>query len=169
MDTTERSSQLTINGVIFEFTPRYSEGQTLVLSAPEANAFNSVLGDNLRNNYSPKVRALREKLGIGLEDDLPEDELALLRADFAEYQSKYAFSLPGRRVVIDPLQNLSEKLAREAIATKLRSQGKALKDFSDDWLDAKIAEVLRDNPSLVDEARRRLEAAKAAAEVVFNI
>lgn len=162
-------SQLTINGVIFEFTPRYSDGQTLVLSAPEANAFNSVLGDNLRNNYSPRVRAVRERLGLGIEDELPDDEIAALRADFAEYQAKYQFSLPGRRVVIDPLQNLSEKLAREAIATKLRSQGKALKDFSDEWLDAKIEEVLKDNPQIVEEAKRRLEAAKSAAEVVFNI
>jgi len=173
MDSTHPSitgrGKVTILGHEYSFALRYFPGQVLTISEGEAGAFNAILAENLRNNFSSKIRAKREELGIGPDDPLPEGEQQALLDAFDEYQRSYAFGKVKPRVALDPVQALAEKLAREAISTQLRKRGKALKDYEESWIDEKVALVLEKNPQLRAEASRRIAAAQSAAEVAFDL
>lgn len=161
--------KMTIQGLEFTFHPRYFNGQNLTLSAGEAAAFNRLLSENLRNNFANRIKARREELSLAEGDSLDEDSIASLQAYFAEYEFNYMFSVASPpRPQLDPIAALAAKLAREALATHLRRQGKALKDFSEAEIEEKISIALSRNPSFREEAERRIAAARGVAEATFD-
>lgn len=162
-------AKVTIQGIEFEFQPRYAAGQSLTLSEGEASAFNAILAENLRNNFAPRVRRYREENGIGDDVELGSDDIAALAAAFAEYESSYIFrAQPTRKPILDPIEALASKLARESLAALLRKQGRALKDCDEEWIEEKIATGLERNPYFREEAARRIEAARSVAEITFD-
>lgn len=155
---------LSILGVSFEYDRRYAAGQTI--NEIEAIALDTARSENMQNNFRPKVKAAlrgREAEALG------EAELAALRADFLEYERSYNFTVAKAKASVDPVLAAAERLARDAIQAELRKRGKNPREYDSAWYEAKVAEVLERNPSLMDEARRRVSAMRSVAEAVIDI
>lgn len=152
--------EITIQGIPFEYTNKYAAGHSL--NEAEANQLNTVLGENLRNNFASNVKKAKEEAGEGME--LSEDTLATLRTAFAEYEQTYVFA--GKRAArapSDPVKAKARKMARETIEAALRSKGIKPADLAEGKMDELIDAYLEKHPEVSDEAKRQVEATKAAA------
>lgn len=153
--------QVKVLSVTFTASAPYAEGH--VCSVDEAATLNQVRAENLRNNFSKHVKAWQE---AGSD----EAGLEKLRSDFAAYDAAYVFRGPRVSVVVDPVEKLARTLAREAIKAKLRERGRDSKEFSDEWWQERISQVLAGNPTYREEANRRHSATQAmAAEAISDL
>lgn len=158
------SSRVKISGVIFDAPQPYLEGH--VCNSAEAHTLNQTLRENLRNNFTGQVDAVKEKAvkERGEGATLTEHELAALAAKFAEYSSSYRFGERKAGVVtLDPIERESRKIARGILETAIREKGaeKPPKEKMEDL----ISQLVEKNPAIGEEAKRRVAAVQAAASV----
>ncbi len=145
---------ITIQGLIFPITMPFSEGHPL--TATEASALNNLRGENLRNNFAAKIKALLvpkdgpERTAA----DLTEDEKATLAGEFQAYDSSYTLS--GKRSAkapIDPVEREATRIAKEQVDAALRRRGIEKKALAEGQYDNYVAQLLEKNPAIRDEAR----------------
>lgn len=155
------TGDIIVKGISFVYSTPYAAGHTL--TEGEAHQLNQVRGENLRNNFASKVKAKldeAEKEGRGLSDE----ETASLQAEFATYDSQYAFT--GKRIARgpqDPVKAKARKMARETIEAALRGKNIKPSDLADGKMDELIDQYLDRNPQVMEQAKAQVEAVKAAA------
>jgi hypothetical protein len=153
---------ITIQGYEFPVHPRYKAGHTL--SETEADALNQAYWDNLRNNFTSKVKAAKAQSG-----DLSEATLKDLIRQFEGYAQEYQFG--QRRTAADPInaqvdaQALS--LARTAIRDVMRQQGK--KDaYTAEQVEAAAHELVGNDPTFRQKAEKAVAERRANAEAALR-
>lgn len=149
------TKNIMIHGETFEVTTPYTEGQPL--GAAEAKSLNQTRAENIANNFRKKVKDAQTN----------GTDLGAVRAEFAEYDGKYTFSMGGGgapRVVMDPVEREARSIARNAIKTKLAADGKKLKQIDPDKLEAAIVALIA-RADIVKAAKKRIAEVKQAAEV----
>jgi len=155
--------ELLIAGVTFEAPERFAEGHTL--TAVEAAALNQTYYENLSNNFSPKVKKLKKN-----GDVIPEDLLAGIRAEFAQYANDYQFRGKAlSKAPTDPIGAIAVKLAREKINEALRGKNIKKEDLPEGRYDELVNELALTNESIRAEAKRRLDAMNAISTDVLGL
>lgn len=150
---------ITIQGLDFEASTPYAEGH--VCTEAEAKALNQTRLENLRNNFASKIKAAK-----GEADEVPADALESLRAEFAEYDAGYIFTLAsvgGGKRETDPVQAEAKKMARALITAQLREKGRKVKDVDKEALDNAIA-TLADREDIQKAAKKAVADRQKAAQ-----
>lgn len=158
------TDEISIQGLPFTYSTPYVEGS--VMTKGEANQLNQVRGENLRNNFASKIKALKTQIekdrGEGAE--FTEAELDAFKAEFAQYDASYVFS--GVRIArgpVDPIRAKAKKMARETIEAALRGKGMKPSELAEGKMDELIDKYLESHPEVMDEAKAQVEKVKAAA------
>lgn len=123
------SRDITIQRVLFTVSAPFAEGHTC--SEAEAHALNQVRSENVRNNMASKVKAAWAEAGEGAET-LDSATLSELAATVAAYDADYVFNMAsagGGKTPRDPIAAESTKMAKAAVAGKLKSMGVTLKAY----------------------------------------
>lgn len=156
-----------IAGQEFTISQPYVEGHQL--TAAEAKQLNQVRAENIGNN-------LREAVKQALEKGTPSvDEL---RAQVADYDSKYNFSMGGGGGASrkDPVEREAIKLAKEAVKAHLLKLGRKLTDIpagmtKEDW-ESKLEDSIESTaarPEILAEAKKNVAAAKKTSDRLLGM
>jgi len=147
---------------MFEVRTPYAEGH--VLTAAEAKQLNQVRCENVANNFRKRVKEAIEK----------GEDLNNIRAELAEYDSKYDFTAATGGTSaprLNPVEREARAIARAAIKQHLASQGRKITDIpegltQEEWdekLEAAIsATALKDE--VVKSAKKRIAEKKKIVE-----
>jgi hypothetical protein len=151
------SETITIQGYEFPVTRRYEAGHKL--DEVEADALNQAYWDNLRNNFTGKVKAAKQ--GGALSDAALND----LISQFQGYSQEYQFG--NRRSSADPtiaqVEAQALTLARTAIRDVMREQGK--KDaFTAEQIEAAAIDLVEGDPTFRQKAQAAVAERKANAQ-----
>lgn len=156
--------EFTIQNIPFEAAAPYAEGH--VMSKQEAAVLNQTRVENLRNNFAGVIKKKIE--AIAKEEpprtELSEDEIAALKEEFASYEDSYEFQ--GKRTSrapVDPVKREAVRMAKDTITTALRGKGIDPKNLVEGKMEELISGYLEKNPQVLEEAKARVEAAKALA------
>lgn len=164
MPHTTPTRPITIQGQQFAIRWPYSEGH--VCSAVEAEALNKARAENVRNNFSKQVERAKAQAESSISDhesaDNLEKALAMLPAEFAEYDASYEFGLLSPRSM-DPIGRESQRIAQIVVREQLNRAGKTEDDVEDTALRARVAAIAL-SPAVRAEATRRLDAMSEVAE-----
>jgi len=166
-------SHIKVQGILFPVSPRYAEGHPL--TAQEAAVLNQTLYENLRNNFASHIRKTVEESAkaAGVEAEghtLSEDEVSILQAKFAEYAQAYTFAAPrAGRTPVDPLQREMRAIAKERILAALAAKNVSVKSLPEGKMDEFIATAIERRPEIREEAQRRLDARKIAADDLIDL
>lgn len=140
----------------FQFPDRYFPGQTIILSQAEAQAFNQLFAENVRNN----VDALVIKACAVLEPGsfLSVEIQGELQAEIARYANSYQFQFRhSPKPKLSPLEISLQEVAEE------RAREDGLNEQSHDWFAS--VEEYKQRESCHEEAARR---ASARAQAVTD-
>lgn len=141
------TTPITIAGETFSVSQPHAEGHTL--SANQAKALNQVRAENLRNNFSTKVKAAKDAGTFDLE---------LFQAQLDDYDSEYEFgsrSGGGGRTT-DPVQAEAMSIARDAVRAFIRKANKKLSDFTAARITELAKQAIEKNPQIMDQAKARV-------------
>jgi hypothetical protein len=161
---------ITVSDIKFVAPAPYAEGHQV--TAGEAAALNQVYGENLRNNFAKRVKKAKEDWAAEHPGEpIAEHIVADLQAQFTQYASEYEFHGKRRstRAPSDPIAKEAFKLAKTAITEKLRERKIDIKGLPEGQLAGWVEELLEKQPSIREEAKRRVEAAKAVADTALNL
>lgn len=159
---------LTVQGITFPLplTPRYSEGHVLTLV--EASVLNQTFAENLRNNWAGRMKAHLDKVAKDVPtESLDASIIEQLRTDFVEYAGTYTFGFRQPRIVLDPIEHLARKLAKETILSALRERKIDVKTISAEKMEEYVTSLLGKRPDLRKEAKRRIDATKKVSSDIF--
>lgn len=145
------TQEVVIQGKIFHAPAPYSEGH--VLSAGEANALNSLLRENLRNNFAGLMKR-------AAEEDEPKQ---LTQHDFDTYAAEYSFGLRTRRVAVDPVEREERRLTEAAVKRALMKKGLKLKDIPEETIAQHVKNVMATG-RYREDAIRNVELKKASPD-----
>lgn len=149
---------ITISGREFSFSPRYTAGQSVVLTAGEASQFNQVLGENLRNNFAQVLK------GKGSAWTVTEQN-----AEFATMQKEYQF---GVRSVQEsnPIEAEIYALAKKSFEATLRATGAVISKVAKPEYDAAYAKWLAPHRATLEPiAKDRLAEAEKTAKLLAGL
>lgn len=121
--------EITCQGVVFTVTAPYKEGH--VVNAAEAHSLNQTRAENIRNNLAGRVKKAQKELPEG-QTELPAETLTELAAIAEAYDSEYEFSMAsagGGARPKDPIEQEAVRLAKAAVAGKLREKGTTVKAY----------------------------------------
>lgn len=154
----------TIQNIPFEAAAPYAEGH--VLSKQEAAVLNQTRVENLRNNFAGVIKKKLEALSKEEppRTELSDDEIAGLKEEFASYEDSYEFQ--GKRTSrapVDPVKREAVRMAKDTITAALRGKGIEPKNLVEGKMEELISGYLDKNPQVLEEAKARVEAAKALA------
>lgn len=161
--------QITINGLAFDVPQPYAEGHQL--NEAEASTLNQTYAENIRNNVAGRIKLFLKNASLEKVEDLTEEQIGKIRADASEYIAAYTFSGAGRggpRMPADPVGKETFKIAADVVRTKLKAKGMKAADLPEGRFDEFVAKVIEANPAIREEAERRVAAAKAASETLFD-
>lgn len=146
----------------FHVTDKYAPGH--ILNLEEASALNQLLRENLRNNYAKEVEGAIEK-ATKEERALSAEEISALRDNFHSYAATYTFASKREpKAPFDPIKREAHKIASSMVLEALAKKGKKKADLAEGIFDKLISDTVERNINgVMDEAKRRVEATKAAA------
>ena len=145
--------QITISGEIFNAPTRYEEGHEL--TAGEASALNQTYHENLRNNFAKRVKDAKDNGGL---------DLATLQSEFDAYAKEYAFGIRAAGgPVRDPVMSEAMNIAKGKVRAALRAKGIKQTDVTATAVTEAARKYIAKNPQIMEQARARVEEAKAAA------
>lgn len=133
----------------------FAAGDTI--NEHEANALNQTFAENVRNNFSAKVKSY---LDAGSFDE------AAMQTELNDYMSSYEFGVRkgrpagagggggGRRS--DPVATRALELARSAVRKKIQEIGGNLKDYTAKDISARAAKAVAGNPKFTETASRQI-------------
>lgn len=162
-----------VQGLIFSYSPKYFEGH--VLSKEEAAVLNQTFGENLRNNFAPRIREALEKIAEeakatgGEARALTEEEKSAFAADFAAYSQSYTFKSP--RVgsgPVDPVEREAHKIAVAIVKAKLAEKNIKLGSLPEGKMEEYVKGLLAKRPEIRDEAQRRVDALQNASGDILD-
>lgn len=178
-----QTQTLRISGIDFVADVPYREGH--VLTKAEAQVLNQTYGENLGNNFRGRIKKAQTDAVAALVKDwevagsqgakpetaeLTPAAIDALRNEFAAYEADYEFN--GKRVARpkgSAEDREANKLAKAKILEALKKKDIDPKTITDEkWVEL-IAQVLERNPAIREEAKRRVEAAKAIAQETMDL
>lgn len=134
-----------------------------VLTEAEASVLNQTWVENLRNNFAAKVKAAVDAIPAEEKTNgIPEGLLTALQTEFNTYASTYTFGIRAPKAHVDPIEHLAQKIAKEAISTRLRERKIDIKSISAEKMQEYITSYLAKYPDARKEAKRRLDAMRKA-------
>lgn len=158
--TTDTMREISIYDQTFSVRAPYQEGH--VISAIEAKVLNQTRAENVGNNFRKRVKAAID--GTPLKEGEAVPTLAEIAAALAAYDVEYTFAMPSiGREPIDPLDRECLKIAKQVVKDAIAAQGKKLKDYTEEQLEAAYDKAAQKD-DIVKEAKRRLNAQKKNAE-----
>lgn len=139
------TQSIVIQKQVFEAPAPYSEGHTL--NPNEAAALNQLFAENLRNNFSAKMRRAAE------------DDTTLTQEEFWAYAETYEFGIRSLRsgTVRDPVASEERRLAAAAVRKAIMKRGHKVKDVPEETFEAYVN-------SAVDTGKFRQQAEIIVAE-----
>lgn len=176
-EASNNTQTIKIQGIEFTADMPYKEGH--VLSKAESSVLNQVYGENLRNNFAPRIKKAKEEAlaartkewqdagGGGTaptDESIAADKLSALRTEFEAYESEYEFN--GRRStrVGNPVEREAMKMARAKILERMKEKNIDPKTYPAEKMVELIGQLLEKNPKIREEAQRRVQAQKDIAE-----
>ena len=154
------AQEITIQGLTFVIPAPYHTGY--VVSAAEAAALNQTYAENLRNNFAKSVKLAAEAGG--------EVDVAELQSQLTTYAEGYEFQ--GRRksvaTPVDPVLREATKIAKTSIVEALQAKSIKIKDLPEGKMESLIASLLEKKPEIMEEAARRVAAAKNVSSDMLN-
>ena len=124
--------QIRVQGIIFDISAPYREGHKL--SAAEAGALNQMRAENVANNVRPTVKKVTQELwgqdSLPVDRTVPKELFRKLQDRVTSYDKKYHFGMSGTRST-DPIVAMANKLARDAVARRIKSEGMTVKEYRD--------------------------------------
>lgn len=147
-ETSPTSKPLNILDIDFDVTQPYSAGHTL--TDAEAKALNQVRRENLGNNFRSTVKKAQEDAAAaGREVDIDA-----LKAQFADLDAKYVFSLRevSARAKLDPVEREARNLVKAELRAYFAGQGKKFADLPEDEQE-RLIEANASNPDIVKIAK----------------
>lgn len=160
-DTARRAA--TIQGLEIQVPTPFVEGHPLTTN--EAAAMNQLFIENIRNNNARHVQAA--------EKDSTREVMTVgeLQGIVDAYAAEYEFgirSVGGTRVVRDPVENRTRKIALAKLDAALKSKGftrkAVIEKFGPEKIEEYLAALLEKNPGIAKEAARQIKAERAQAE-----
>lgn len=148
---------ITIQGFEFTAPAPYDEGHPL--TEKEANVLNRTYAENLSNNFRKVVKEAKDAGTASLE---------ALQAQFDAYAETYNFAVKRTRAVLDPVKKEEHKLAKTKITERLREKNVDLKTVSAEQMIAWVEALCAKDPTIREEAERRIAAAKNIASDVLD-
>jgi hypothetical protein len=158
MRTPVHSKDLIVNGVTFQAPLKYSEGQ--IISANEAAALNALFHKDLADGMKRLVKK---------EEELSDETLARLRAQFDEACSKHDFAPKAPSNSFDPIMIEAIKIATPKVREFLVKKGIDVEHLGKEKFEEIILKAIEQRPEIKTEARRRIDAMRGIAEKVFDI
>lgn len=150
-----------ILGISFQCPAPYQAGH--VCTASEARVLNSELAENVRNNFTKRVKAVKTAHG----GNPPPHQLLALRAEFAAYAAQYAFgSGKSTRGSNDPVLRQALEIARPLARNMWREKGLDPK-HDQEGFNGLVAQIAS-SPRVLAEAQRRVDAVQAVASSVIS-
>lgn len=172
VNTNTPYADITIQGLTFSYPKPYVAGDH-ALTEGEAHTLNQTLGENLRNNYAATIRRKIEEYRKA--NNLPEDQeigadvldKEELDSEFETLANEYEFGVRsgggGTRAPADPVGKEAHKIALAKVKDALKKKNVDLTTVSKDQMSAWVKQALERYPTIVEEARRRVEAASSLA------
>jgi hypothetical protein len=148
---------ITIQGFEFIAPAPYAEGHPL--TEKEAAVLNRTYAENLGNNFRKVVKAAKDAGTASLE---------ALQDAFTTYAETYNFAVKRARIVLDPVKKEEHKLAKAKITERLREKNVDLKTVSAEQMSAWVEALCAKDPTIREEAERRIAAAKSIASDVLD-
>ena len=138
--------QMTVAGIVFDIPALYVPGY--MLSESEAEAFEQVRKDRLRNNLKPKVE---KRLAAGEAAEEIQDDLR-------GYIENYRLGTRnGMGPVRDPVMVEALHMAKQDLIKELMKKGKKVKDVNGIRLMKASRKAVALAPEYLKRAQRRLE------------
>lgn len=150
-----RTCEITIQGLTFAAPQPYSAGHTC--TEAEASVLNSVLANALRNNFARRVK---EYEGTSQGDAVHIQ----LQREFDSYAASYTLNARTG----DPIERAARRIAQDLVRTALNERGQKPSDLADGVFDSLVAKAAL-KPSVLSEARRRVEATKSIVEQSLDL
>jgi hypothetical protein len=144
------TQEIVVNGKTFSVIAPYTEGH--VLTPQEAEAFNNLRKENVRNNINALMKRTAD-----------EEHRVLTQEDVTKYDLEYSFGSRSRRAAFtDPVTREEQKLTKAAVQRALMKKGFKLKDIPEETLDAHVKTVMaagryRAEAERIVQARKELE------------
>lgn len=137
---------ISIHDEAFDVTTPYAEGA--VLTAADAKVLNQTRAENIANNFRKRIKDAKDK----------GEDLSPIRAEFADYDAKYNFSMGGgpRAPSMDPVEREARAIVKRAIVAQAREKGKSLKDLDAAKVEANI-EANWQNDAVIKLARKTVK------------
>jgi hypothetical protein len=162
-----RTAHITILGLTFEAPQPYSTGHQC--TEAEAGVLNSALAENLRNNFSRKVRAACEETKTEKALELSVPHVAELQHQFAKYAAEYTFaSARPSAARLSPVDRAAHRIAADLVREKLRERGLSAVDLAEGKFDELVAQVAA-REAVQAEAARRVAATQAIVDTALDI
>lgn len=157
--------QIGVGELTFPVTSRFAAGHTI--TDAEASALNQLVRENLRNTFRPVVAKATAKAKEEGRSLSPE-EIETLATAFSERERSYSFaSARGPRTPTDPVGREAHKIAKGIVLGALARQKVDVKTLPEGKLEELITGAIAKYPKITEEARNRVEAAKAFAEGIL--
>ena len=121
------TKEITIQKHVFSVSEPYAEGHTC--TEAEAKALNQTRHENIRNNMARKIKDV-----LGDAEQLTDEQYDEIALAVAEYDANYEFTLAsvgGGAKKKDPIEVEATKIARAAIAAKLKADGRSVKSVTE--------------------------------------
>jgi hypothetical protein len=155
------TTPIIIQGLTFHAPQPYAQGH--VLTANEATALNALLAENLRNNFTRRVKARANG-----RDLAPEDGAAYrLRSEFATYAAQYRLGT-GTTPPRDPVAREATRLATSLVREWLNRRNVQRGELAEGEFDSHVARIAA-LPATQAEARRRVEASRRELASALDI
>lgn len=145
--------QITISGHSFNVPVRYEEGHEL--TAGEASALNQTYHENLRNNFSKKVK-----------DAGASADLAALQAELDTYANDYQFGVRtsgGGAVSRDPVMAEAMRIAKKIVGEKIKAAGKKVSDYEQAAINGAAKALIDRDPAILETAKARVSEQQSLA------
>lgn len=163
-EASAKTADFTIQNMQFTASTPYIAGH--VLNEAEAASLNQTRIENLRNNFAGTIKAKLAEMAKETppRTEFTEEETEKLKETFAEYEASYEFQgKRSSRAPVDPVKREANKMAREAITAALKTKNLTPSQLVEGQMDKLVATYLERNPSVLDEAKRRVETVKSLA------
>lgn len=153
-----QTQQITIQDWLATIPAPYTPGHAL--NENEAGAFNQLFAENIRNNYAKKVKDERE---LAVKENR-EPDFSKLQSDLDTYAASYEFGARkgggggDSTLPKDPILRAAHMISRDKIRERAKAKGIKL---TPEQVAGLVPQLLEKNPSILEEARRQVEAEKA--------
>ena len=156
------SHNITVMTMLFPTRQIFEEGH--VLTAVEAGVLNQTRDENLRNNYSAKIKQEMKDAKVKTPGELADEIKADLLAKFPTFEEAYEFGSRGGAREVDPVRKQAILFATVAVKKSISKKGMKLSDVGVEKI-RELAEAAIDKyPKFMEKATKVVAARDEAAQ-----